>query len=275
VIKQFLASVLVRVLARFDYTLARLSTRGAIPVDLPPEVVALITQIGEFTKTSPERIYALHEAVRYIEKRRVPGAIVECGVWRGGSMMAAAQTLVSMRSTHRDFYLFDTYNGMTEPSAVDRDLRGTAATALMENSTRDSNIWSYASKEEVRHNLSTTGYPMEHLRFIEGRVEDTIPAHAPDQIALLRLDTDWYESTAHELNYLVPRMAEGAVLIIDDYGHWQGARKAVDEYFTSFSPAVLLTRVDYSGRMCIINRDASRSTGPLASAHDAHVLTTT
>ena len=87
----------------------------------------------------------------------------------------------------------------------------------------------------------------ERIHFVEGKVEDTIPAHAPERIALLRLDTDWYESTRHELEHLYPRLSRGGVLIIDDYGHWQGARQAVDEYFGD-AHAALLNRIDYTAR---------------------------
>jgi hypothetical protein len=253
-LKQILAGLMVRGLGQFGYTIAPLSTRGMVPIDLPADVVRLVSEVGDYTKTSPERIYALYEAVRYVERRRVPGAIVECGVWRGGSMMAAAKTLLDLRSTSRDFYLFDTFSGMTEPSSLDRDLRGASAAELLERSTKASNIWAYAPLDDVRRNMAATGYPIERMHFIVGRVEDTLPAGAPEQIAILRLDTDWYESTRHELRHLVPRMADGGVLIIDDYGHWQGARQAVDEYFATDGPAVLLNRVDYTGRVCVITR---------------------
>ena len=80
-------------------------------------------------------------------------------------------------------------------------------------------------------------------------MEETIPGRAPERIALLRLDTDWYESTRHELEHLWERLEPGGVLIIDDYGHWAGAREAVDEFFAKRSDAPLLTRVDYTGRI--------------------------
>jgi O-methyltransferase len=82
-------------------------------------------------------------------------------------------------------------------------------------------------------------------------VEDTIPASVPEQIALLRLDTDWYESTKCELEILFPRLVKGGVIIIDDYGCWQGARKAVDEYFNKNNIAILLNRMDDTGRIGI------------------------
>ena len=104
---------------------------------------------------------------------------------------------------------------------------------------------------ENEQNVFSTGYPKERIHFIKGKVEETLPKHAPGKIALLRLDTDWYESTAHEMTHLYPRLSENGVLIIDDYGHWQGARQAVDEYFARQEFRPLLTRMDYSARMLV------------------------
>jgi len=105
--------------------------------------------------------------------------------------------------------------------------------------------------EEVRHNLSNVGYPDDRIKLVKGLVEATLPNKAPSKIALLRLDTDWYESTRHELIHLYPRLAQRGVLIIDDYGHWEGAQKAVDEYIRDNNLPVLLNRIDYTGRIAI------------------------
>ena len=107
------------------------------------------------------------------------------------------------------------------------------------------------SEEGVRKLLTGAGYPESRLHFVRGAVEQTLPARAPEQVAILRLDTDWYESTRHELVHLFPRLTVGGVLIVDDYGHWEGARKAVDEYFGAEHAPLLLTRVDYTGRVAI------------------------
>src|SRR5207344_857055 len=112
-----------------------------------------------------------------------------------------------------------------------------------------SGLWCRAGFDEVVRNLASTGYPSDRLHFIRGRVEDTIPAGAPEKIALLRLDTDWYESTRHELTHLFPRLSTHGVLIIDDYGHWQGARRAVDEYFSA--TPILLNAIDFTARIAV------------------------
>ena len=164
--------------------------------------------------------------------------------------VAAALALLQRGDTSRDLYLFDTYEGMSAPTADDVMFDGQTAKALLdlEKPTEDhANYWCFAGLEDVKRNLYSTGYPKEKLHFIKGKVEDTLPGQAPDQIALLRLDTDWYESTAHELKHLFPRLSQNGVLIIDDYGHWLGARKAVDEYFAQQPLRPLLQRLDYTG----------------------------
>ena len=145
-------------------------------------------------------------------------------------MMAIAKTLLENHAANRKLYLFDTFEGMSEPTAIDRDRSGAEAAQYLQAGPREVNDdWAYAPLEEVQRNMQNTGYDMRRIVYVKGKVEETLPQSAPDQIALLRLDTDWYESTYHELVHLYPRLAVGGVLIIDDYGHWQGARRAVDQ----------------------------------------------
>lgn len=219
-----------------------------------PEELRTLDLVKGYTCGSAERIVGVVNAVKYVVENRIPGSIVECGVWRGGSMMAAAATLVNLKETSRDIYLFDTYEGMSEPTEKDVMFDGQKASTLLNTSERKEgviNYWCIAGIEDVTRNVTSTGYPKEKLHFVKGKVEDTIPKNAPDQIALLRLDTDWYESTAHELEHLYPRVAPNGVVIIDDYGHWQGAREAVDEYLAKQKFRPLLHRQDYTGR-CLV-----------------------
>jgi hypothetical protein len=209
-------------------------------------------QVRPYTMTSPERVAALCQSIAYLEAQRIPGAVVECGVWKGGSMMAAALALLSLDSTHRELYLFDTFAGMPPPVSVDRDLHGrSAADWLVDPAPLADFVRAKCSLDEVRLAMRQTRYPAEKIVFVPGRVEETLPAHAPEPIALLRFDTDWYESTAHELKHLWPRLVTGGVLIIDDYGHWQGAQRAVDEYFTRHRVDAPLHEIDYTGRLVI------------------------
>ena len=211
----------------------------------------ILRSVKRFTMTSPERVYAILEAVRYVIKANVPGSIVECGVWRGGTMMAVAQLLRKLGKMEKDLYLFDTFEGMPTPGDNDVDFRGRVAKRefLTRKRTNDTSNWCYASLADVQSNLDSVGYLNSQIHYIVGKVEETIPDHAPEEISILRLDTDWYESTKHELVYLYPRLVKGGVLIIDDYGHWQGARKAVEEYFSDHGISLLLNRIDYTGRI--------------------------
>ena len=173
-------------------------------------------------------------------------------------MMAAAKTLLELGKTSRTLWLYDTYDGMSEPGDADVDLEGNDASRLLDEQDKldSTSIWCRSTLPEVEANLLSTGFPKAHLRFVEGKVEETIPNHIPDQISLLRLDTDWYESTMHELTHLYPRLQPGGILIIDDYGHWKGCRRAVDEYFAKpefakSRQAPFLHRIDYTGRLAI------------------------
>jgi hypothetical protein len=165
--------------------------------------------------------------------------------------MLATLALAHAGNRDRTLWLYDTYAGMSEPSEHDVDPYGQRVADDWDSirSDRDSLVFAYASLADVQANVGRTGYPPERTRFVEGKVEDTIPASAPDRIALLRLDTDWYESTRHELEHLWDRLEHNGVLIIDDYGHWAGARRAVDEFFASRADAPLLNRIDYTGRI--------------------------
>lgn len=221
----------------------------AFPPDFDDATIGICRQVEPFTMTSHERIFALCRSVEYVVRNDVPGDIVECGVWRGGSMMAVARTLIAEGAT-RQLHLFDTFDGMSEPTDADRNYRGQrAADALATEDKATSWNWACSPLEDVEKNLRTTGYDQGHVTMVQGKVEETLPERAPARISLLRLDTDWYESTYHELVHLYPRLSVGGVLVIDDYGHWEGARKAVDRYLAENNVKLLLNRIDYTGRI--------------------------
>lgn len=203
-----------------------------------------------FTMVSKERQYALYKAVEYVVKAKIPGDFVECGVWRGGNGMLIAHTLKKFGVTNRKIYLYDTYEGMAEPESIDVNVNdGTRASTYWKKQKKEGEKWCYASFEEVRQNMRRTRYPEKNIVLVKGKVEDTIPKTIPARIAVLRLDTDWYSSTKHELHHLYPRLSRKGVLLIDDYGGWEGARRAVDEYFKK--QPVLLHRDDGTGRSCV------------------------
>lgn len=243
----------------YDFTFRRLPQydlkrrQEKIPRDMEDDFVDAYELSKAFTMTSAERMYALYQAVRYVVENRIEGDFVECGVWRGGSCMLMAHTLKALGETSRTLYLYDTFTGMTRPGEHDirkRD-RGEQITRWEASRREGHNAWAYAPIDEVRENLLTTGYPEERLVFVEGEVQKTLPATAPERVALLRLDTDWYESTLHELVHLYPRLARRGVLVLDDYGSFEGARRAVDEYLAENRLGIFLNRVDATGRLAI------------------------
>ena len=243
-------------LKKFGYDIVKPDERlvvNGLPADFDKATVDTYQKVKPYTMTTPERIASLCNAVNYLVENNIEGDFVECGVWRGGSTMAAIDTLLKANDKSREIYLYDTYEGMSEPTEHDKVFTGTAADELMNSSDREdaTSVWCYSALEEVQKNVGSLKYPAAKVHYIKGKVEDTIPQNIPQKIALLRLDTDWYESTAHELKYLYPLLVPGGVIIIDDYGHWEGARKAVDEYIASEKLPLLLNRIDYTGRIGI------------------------
>ena len=222
------------------------------PIDFTKSEIKLIQRVSNYTMTSPERIKSLIDSMNYIIRNNISGSIVECGVWKGGSMMAAMLILKSLKKTDRKFYLFDTFEGMSEPTDFDVNYEYNNAKNLLNINAKnkENKIWCYSPIEDVKKNIYSTNYPSENINFIEGKVENTIPKFSPEKIALLRLDTDWYESTKHELEQLFPRLVQGGVLIIDDYGFWKGSKKAVDEYFHN-KKNYFFHRIDDTGVMII------------------------
>jgi O-methyltransferase len=213
--------------------------------DLDPAIRQIYKQVEGVALGNPEGIFVLCEALAYLKKARVPGSFVECGVYRGGGSMAAALMMRHLNDT-RDMHLYDTFEGMPPATAKDMAI-STGKKVYHLKATGET--WTKAEEAEVRANMATTGYDMARVAFHRGKVEESLPQKAPGQISLLRLDTDWYESTKHELIHLWPRLVKGGVLIIDDYGHFTGVRDAVDEYFGD-NP-LFLARVDYKERIAI------------------------
>lgn len=230
--------------------------KETFPSDFSEEEKKHISFVKEMTMTSPERLVSLSRAVEYISKNNIIGDIVECGVWRGGSMMLAAKKLISLNETNRHLFLFDTFEGMSAPDSRDVSAIDNISAKILLDETdkmQGDNVWCYSSLDEVKSNLRTTQYPEENIHYFKGRVEDTLPEKIIGSIALLRLDTDWYESTKHELEVLYDQLVEGGILIIDDYGHWSGSKKAVDEFIEKRKLTIFLNRIDYTGRIAIKN----------------------
>lgn len=217
-------------------------------IEQDKKFLGLYKKVKDYTLVPIERCYSLYQTVNYIVKNNIEGDLVECGVWKGGSSMLMAYSLLEAGISNRKIYLYDTFEGMTQPGEMDgqdeKDQweRGKVTDTL--------NNMCYSPIEEVKANMNKTGYSIENIILVKGKVEETLPGAMPAKISLLRLDTDWYESTKHELIHLYPLLERHGVLIVDDYGAWQGARKATDEYFSSI-PNTFLGRIDYTGRIVI------------------------
>lgn len=246
---QLMKRLLKSTLRRFGWDVVRYSPTEL--ADLSDEERRIIATARPFTMTSIERMAALINAVTYIVDNNIPGDLAECGVWRGGSMMTIALTLLAHGERTRSLYLYDTYEGMSVPTAFDRSFDGVSADEQLKGQPRGTGVWCYASLDDVRANILSTGYPEDKIHLIKGKVEDTIPRILPHALSILRLDTDWYESTKHELTHLYPLLHAKGILIVDDYGHWQGARRAVDEYFRARGEKIYLHRIDYTGRLAV------------------------
>lgn len=226
---------------------------SSYPKNFGEERKQICAAVAPYTMTNVSKLGAAIDAVEYVVRSGIEGAIVECGVWKGGSSMAMAMKLMNMNAASRNLYLYDTFSGMSAPTAHDVSTNGRVAMEkYLEKKTADDGCdWARSALEEVQENMKSSGYPFEKCHFVQGKVEDTIPRVVPEKIAILRLDTDWYESTKHEMTHLFPLLAEGGVLIVDDYGHWQGSKKAVDEYIAEHQLRILLHRIDYSCRVAV------------------------
>jgi O-methyltransferase len=228
--------------------------RTAMPIEATDADRRTVQLVRPYTMTSSDRLWALIQSVRYVVAADIPGDLVECGVWRGGSSMAMARTLWECGKLDRRVWLYDTFKGMTNPLPVDVQTHSgrTAREALKKERKRSAhNTWCIASKDDVCANLRKTDYPSENLKLVEGDVRETLQRETPSQISVLRLDTDWYDSTLVELECLYPKLSTGGVCIIDDYGYWDGARKAVDEYLKKHRIHVLLNKIDEAGRIFV------------------------
>jgi hypothetical protein len=221
--------------------------------DLSASDCEIIAAAHPFSMTGIPRLASLLIVVDYLISNRIPGAFVECGVWKGGSVVAMTRTLLRAGERTRPIFLYDTFEGMSQPSPVDVSYTGERAEELYRETMRPGggSQWCAATIDAVRSVVLAQGYPADRIHFVKGRVEETIPSTIPDEIALLRLDTDWYESTRHELRHLYPLLVPGGVLIVDDYGYWKGARKAVDEFFEQTPDPVLISRIDAGARLVV------------------------
>ena len=200
--------------------------------------------VSPFTMTSVERIGALYDSLEYIRANNIQGDFVECGVWKGGNILGIMEYLAFHKMTDRKVFLYDTFEGMTPPEDIDKDLNGRKAESILED------VMCISPIDEVRETILRSSFPMANVTFVVGDVCKTLNnannLHK-NNLALLRLDTDWYASTKKEMEVLYPKLNFGGVLIVDDYGHWKGSKTAVDEYFEGQGISPQIEQIDYTG----------------------------
>ena len=236
------------------YDVIRISDLEAIrkpPVDFSEQDKEDFEAVKAYTMAPAERIFTLVRAVEYIVENSIPGDFVECGTWKGGCAMTMLRVLMRQGVLDREAYFYDLFGGAwPKPTEWDRT-QGMDAKEMGALLTDEEHALMDYTMDEVRQNILQTGYPEERLHIIPGDIRRTVPAEMPEEIALLRLDTDYYESTLHELVHMYPRLSSGGVLIIDDYGDWDGARQATDEYIKKEGLRLHLVRVDVGARMAV------------------------
>lgn len=209
--------------------------------------------VKPYTGISKIRAFSLMKAIRYIIDNKIQGDFVEFGVAKGGSAMLIALTLKSLGVEDRDIYLYDLFGERPKYSEWDIETQSGKSVRdyydLVDKGDKQATVnWEFYSVKEVLENLKATGYVESKIHFIEGDVCDTLNEFSHNQVALMRLDTDFYDSTKHELITLYPKLVDRGVVIIDDYGHWQGARKATEEFLIGLPTKPLLFYVDNTAR---------------------------
>lgn len=218
--------------------------------EISEENKILINSIGDYSLTPLVRRWNLIKSLHYINQNKLEGDIVECGIWRGGNLFLAKKIQdLYYKNIKRTFYGYDTFEGMPEPSVYD----GEKVVQIYKNFLKKGERWTEASLDDVENSIKKLFLSLDDFNLVKGKVEDTLinKKNLPSKISLLRLDTDFYESTKIELEILYPLLVQKGVLIIDDYGDFIGCRKAVDDYF--FDKNVLMISIDKSCRIIIKN----------------------
>lgn len=241
----------------FDGVQRRFEHKDILPEKIKEDkaYVDILAQIAGYTMTVANGAgvtYNLFNSVKYVVQNKIEGDVVECGVWKGGSMMLVACALQYFNDSTRNLYLYDTFSGMTEPDDVDIDFDGCNLKEIWKSADQKGEKLGYGgSLDMVKANMRRTRYPENLMHFVEGDVLKTIPGTVPEKIALLRLDTDFYHSTLRELKHLYPLVVSNGVIYIDDYGWCEGARQATDQYLETLEFRPFLVRIDECVRLII------------------------
>ena len=198
----------------------------------------------EFGKADPTSSYTVYNCLKHIIQNKIKGDLVECGVFKGKMIAVMIETLNFYNSSEKNIYLYDTFEGMTPNSEVDKHVD-----TGQKNQVKLEKGDNYCDIESVQKNLENFNYDEKKIFYIKGDVKETLEGRLPDQISLLRLDTDFYESSLIELEKLYPKVNNSGFVIYDDYGHWIGQKKATDEFFTNKNIKPFLVRTSRKERL--------------------------
>ncbi len=244
-IKNKLKRTINRIFSMFDLVISK---KKPSIVEISEEEENNINISKKYSMTTEIRMWALLNSLKKVHYEKIDGDIVECGVWKGGNIILIKK-FIEKNNLKKKIYCYDTFEGMTPTSFIDNEISsGRNASEIVKN---NNTYLCKSSLEETKDNVRKNVKDFNNINFIQGKVEDTLidEKNLPEKISICRLDTDYYSSTKIELEILYPRIVQGGILIVDDYGHWSGSKKAVDEYFKD--NFAMKHYVDYACRLII------------------------
>lgn len=208
------------------------------------KTLRLLTKVWPFTMVGCPRLINAYQLARRIDRDRVPGAIVECGVWKGG-----CAAMMAVGSKDRPIWLFDSFEGLPEPTPSDGPLALDFANNINRGELKSIRRCEGTVDHVNKLFFSILKVKKDRVHTVKGWFQDTLYPEKEKigPIALLRLDGDWYESTKICLNELYDQVVCGGYVIIDDYFYWEGCKKAVDEFLETRNINSSLVQIDESG----------------------------
>jgi O-methyltransferase len=240
-----------KILSYFNLTIVRLDRQNAIlklikneDPHLEDEFKNIIRKLENiYGDIRFEPAYIVYSLTKYISDKNIDGDLVECGVLEGKMVAVMIETLSLRNDFKRNIFLYDTFEGMTEPSA--KDYQSVTGQKMKKGDN-------YCSLEDVKDKIFKLGYKKDKIFFKKGDVKDTlIRNNMPENISLLRLDTDFYESSLIELERMYDLVSANGFIIYDDYGHWHGQYEATNEFFKKRNLTPLLIRTSRQERIQI------------------------
>lgn len=256
--KKIIYKITKSILKKFNFKIIKIEKQNLsyLYPEYSKKELKIITNAKLYTMTSYQNLNFLIRSFQHVINNNLEGDFVECGVWQGGNVILLKNLMTEYKIMRKQIYAYDTFEGMTKPTAIDKDIRfkQEKASDLMKKNLKSlntHNIHCYYPIDKVRKNILNNCKDIKNIKLIKGDVLKTllVKDNIPNKISILRLDTDWYKSTKIELEILFPKLVKNGVLIIDDYGDFLGCKKAVDEYFKNKKFNIF--KIDSGARMLI------------------------